>query len=88
MPLGYSPIGCCVPGVGLETSNPRARALWTLRSRLGSTRLDSTRPGWGAEMTGGPTPDIGRGGEERRWGVADTAVGVVGRANSLVEARK
>jgi hypothetical protein len=38
--LGYSPIRCCVPGLGLETSNPCARAL----DSAISTRLDSTRP--------------------------------------------
>lgn len=44
MRLGYSPIQCCVPGLGLETSNPCARALDNaISTRLDSTRLDSTR---------------------------------------------
>lgn len=52
--LGYSPIHCCVPGLGLETSNPCARALDNaISTRLDSTRLDSTRPEWGAELEEG-----------------------------------
>lgn len=66
MRLGYSPIGCCVPGLGLETSNPWARALDSaISTRLDSTRLDPAE--LRAGMAGGPTADIGRGGEERRW---------------------
>lgn len=66
MRLGYSPIGCRVPGLWLETSNPWARALDSaISTRLDSTRLDLTE--LGAEMTRGPTADIRCGGEERRW---------------------
>lgn len=64
--LGYSPIGCCVPGLGLETSNPWARALNSaISTRLDSTRLDPAE--LRAGMAGGPTADIGCSGEERRW---------------------
>lgn len=46
MALSYSPIGCCVPGLGLETSNPWARALDSaISTRLDSTRLDPDRAG-------------------------------------------
>lgn len=46
MALGYSPIGCCVPGLGLETSDPLARALNSaISTRLDSTRLEPDRAG-------------------------------------------
>lgn len=66
MRLVYSPIGCCAPDLGLETSNPCARALDSaISTRLDSTRINPTELRAGAP--GGPTADIGYGGEERRW---------------------
>lgn len=89
MELRYSPIRRCVPRLGLETSDPRARGL----DSAISTRLDSSRPGQarglddrkGRQLISG----VARSTEAGSLGVADTAVGGgVRRRNSPVEARK
>lgn len=81
MRLGYSPMGCRVPRLGLETSNPCARAL----DSAISTRLDST--GLGLNWQESQRLILGVVGKARRWVLWTRQLGNKW-IKSLVEARK